>query len=95
MSEPLPARTDMERSPEARLAAKNIDLHLTDSAREFLIGKGFDPLFGARPMRRAVERYLEDPLAEELLRGNINRSETIEVSSGDDKLKFEQLAGTS
>ncbi|MFH0954162.1 MAG: ATP-dependent Clp protease ATP-binding subunit [Verrucomicrobiota bacterium] len=80
---------------KARLQAKNIELHLTDSARELLINKGFDPLYGARPMRRAVERYLEDPLAEELLRGNINKSEVIEVTAVEDRLKFGQLAGTS
>ncbi len=78
-----------------RLAAKSIELHLTDTAKEFLVKKGFDPLYGARPMRRAVERYLEDPLAEELLRGSINKSEIIEVSAAEDKLTFGQLAGTS
>ncbi len=78
-----------------RLSAKNIDLNITQSAKDFLISKGFDPQYGARPMRRAVERYLEDPLAEELLRGNINRSEVIEVTADADRLKFGQLAGTS
>ena len=78
-----------------RLAAKNIEIHLADSARDFLLGKGFDPLYGARPLRRAVERYLEDPLAEELLKGNIIKSEVIEVTAADDHLKFGQLAGTS
>jgi len=80
---------------KTRLAARNIDMHITESAREFLIGKGFDPTYGARPMRRAVERYLEDPLAEEILRGNIHRDEAIEVTSDGDKLKFGQLAGAS
>ena len=78
-----------------RLAVKNIEIHLADSAREFLLGKGFDPLYGARPLRRAVERYLEDPLAEELLKGNIIKSEVIEVTAAEDHLKFGQLAGTS
>ena len=78
-----------------RLAAKQIDLHLSDSAKEFLIAKGFDAMFGSRPLRLAVECYLEDPLAEELLRGSINKSEVIEVSADGEKLKFEQLAGTS
>jgi hypothetical protein len=54
-----------------RLATRKIELHLTASARDFLIGKGFDPMYGARPLRRAMERYLEDPLAEELLRGHL------------------------
>ncbi|MCB1070243.1 MAG: ATP-dependent Clp protease ATP-binding subunit, partial [Kiritimatiellae bacterium] len=57
---------------KSRLAAKKIDLHLAESALDFLIGKGFDPMYGARPMRRAVERFLEDPLAEEILRGTIS-----------------------
>ena len=79
----------------ARLAAKAIELHMTDSAREFLISKGYDPAFGARPLRRAIERYLEDPLAEEILRGNIHPAETVEVTADDDHLQFGQLAGTS
>ncbi|HMP89079.1 MAG TPA: ATP-dependent Clp protease ATP-binding subunit [Kiritimatiellia bacterium] len=80
---------------KARLAAKNIELHLSEPARNFLIGKGFDPTYGARPMRRAVERYLEDPLAEEILRGNIHKDEAIEVNSDGEKLTFGQLAGAS
>jgi ATP-dependent Clp protease ATP-binding subunit ClpC len=78
-----------------RLAAKGIDLHIGDSAREFLVTKGFDPTYGARPMRRAVEKFMEDPLAEEILRGNIHKDETIEVSSDGQKLVFNQLAGAS
>ena len=79
----------------ARLATKQIELHISDSARDFLITKGFDPMYGARPLRRAVERYLEDPLAEEILRGHINSSETVEVTATETGLKFGQLAGTS
>src|SRR5690606_37762191 len=52
-----------------RLAAKNIHLKLDKKAKEFLIEQGYDPNYGARPMRRAVERHIEDPLAEHLLRG--------------------------
>jgi ATP-dependent Clp protease ATP-binding subunit ClpC len=80
---------------KGRLATKNIELHITDSARDFLATKGFDPSYGARPMRRAVERYLEDPLAEEILRGNIHKDEAIEVSSNGEKLVFGQFAGAS
>jgi ATP-dependent Clp protease ATP-binding subunit ClpC len=54
-----------------RLADKEIALTLTPEARDFLSEKGFDPAYGARPMRRAVERFLEDPLAEALLRGDV------------------------
>jgi ATP-dependent Clp protease ATP-binding subunit ClpC len=78
-----------------RLAAKRIELVLTAPAVEFLINKGYDPAYGARPLRRAVERYLEDPLAEELLRGNIHASETVEVTADEERLHFGQLAGAS
>jgi ATP-dependent Clp protease ATP-binding subunit ClpC len=71
-----------------RIKAKDIQLILEESAKEFLIEKGYDPLYGARPMRRAVERYLEDPLAEELLRGNIKTHENIHVKRDGDKLAF-------
>ena len=52
-----------------RLAEHQVKLNVTDSAREFLIEKGFHPDYGARPLRRAIERHVEDPLAEHLLRG--------------------------
>ena len=57
-----------------RLKEKEIDLVLDSEARDFLSEKGFDPAYGARPMRRAVERYLEDPLAEALLRAVVDRA---------------------
>ncbi|SDU04355.1 ATP-dependent Clp protease ATP-binding subunit ClpC [Verrucomicrobium sp. GAS474] len=63
-----------------RLESRQLKLKLTQEATDFLIEKGYDPAYGARPLRRAVERYLEDPLAEELLRGNIKESQTVEVS---------------
>ena len=78
-----------------RLAARKIELQIADSAKDFLVTKGFDPTYGARPLRRAVEKHLEDPLAEEILRKNINESETVEVTATEDGLKFGQLAGTS
>jgi ATP-dependent Clp protease ATP-binding subunit ClpC len=71
-----------------RIKAKDILLILEESAKEFLIEKGYDPLYGARPMRRAVERHLEDPLAEELLRGNIKTHENIYVKREGEKLAF-------
>jgi len=79
---------------KSRLKYKDVEIILTQAANEFLIEKGYDPNFGARPLRRAVEKYLQDPLAEEILRGNIKPSETIEVTVGDDKdkLAFDQLA---
>jgi ATP-dependent Clp protease ATP-binding subunit ClpC len=54
-----------------RMAALGYQVQLTDKAKDFLSDKGYDPQYGARPLNRAIQRYLEDPLAEELLRGNI------------------------
>jgi len=62
-----------------RLKEKGMVMELTDGARDLLIAKGYDPSYGARPMRRAVERYLEDPLAEALLRGDIKSGDTVQV----------------
>jgi ATP-dependent Clp protease ATP-binding subunit ClpC len=62
-----------------RLAEKEITLTLTAEARDFLSEKGFDPAYGARPMRRAVERFLEDPLAEAVLRGAVKAGDKVEV----------------
>jgi ATP-dependent Clp protease ATP-binding subunit ClpC len=72
-----------------RLKLKEIEIVLDKPAHEFVINKGYDPTYGARPMRRAVERYLEDPLAEELLRGTVKAGDIVEVTvAGDDKLAF-------
>jgi ATP-dependent Clp protease ATP-binding subunit ClpC len=73
-----------------RLKGKNIELALDQPAKDFLVDKGYDPTYGARPMRRAVERFLEDPLAEEILKGNLHPNEPITVSVADGKLIFNQ-----
>jgi ATP-dependent Clp protease ATP-binding subunit ClpC len=75
-----------------RLRHKNIKLELDDKAKDFLVEKGYDPQYGARPMRRAVERFLEDPLAEEILRGSLQPGEPILVTSDKEKLVFNQKA---
>jgi ATP-dependent Clp protease ATP-binding subunit ClpC len=62
-----------------RLKDKHIILTLSTEACDLLSEKGFDPAYGARPMRRAVERFLEDPLAESLLRGDVKPGDTVEV----------------
>jgi ATP-dependent Clp protease ATP-binding subunit ClpC len=80
---------------KSRLKYKDVEISLTTAATDFLIEKGYDPQFGARPLRRAVEKYLQDPLAEEILRGNIKPSETIEITVGDGKLDFNQLAASA
>ena len=73
-----------------RLEKKDINLVLDEKARDFLVEKGHDPEYGARPMRRAVERFMEDPLAEEILRGKLVEGQPIQVSAADDKLTFAQ-----
>jgi len=80
---------------KGRLKYKDVEINLTSGATEFLIEKGYDPQFGARPLRRAVEKYLQDPLAEEILRGNIKPNEIVEVTVEGDKLAFHQLAGST
>ena len=71
-----------------RVRAKDIKVHLDRSAVEFLIDKGYDPIYGARPMRRAVEKYLEDPLAEGFLRGNVKQGGTLEAYAAGEQLAF-------
>jgi len=78
-----------------RLKAKNIVLQLDDKAKDLLVNKGYDPLYGARPMRRAVERSLEDPLAEEILRGLFHEGEPILVTAENDHLVFSQKAAAA
>lgn len=73
-----------------RLKTRNIRLELDEKAKDFLVEKGYDPQYGARPMRRSVERFLEDPLAEEILRGHLHEGEPIQVTSDKEKLVFNQ-----
>ncbi|MDQ1158118.1 ATP-dependent Clp protease ATP-binding subunit ClpB [Sphingomonas sp. SORGH_AS 950] len=68
------------------LSDRKITLHLTDAAREWLGRVGYDPVYGARPLRRAVQRHLQDPLAEAILRGHVKDGATVTVDEGDGKL---------
>ncbi len=73
-----------------RLIEHDIQLEVSDEAKVLLIDKGYDEKYGARPLRRAVERYLEDPLAEAILRGEVKKNELITVIVEDDHLDFTQ-----
>ncbi|MEO0454566.1 MAG: ATP-dependent Clp protease ATP-binding subunit [Verrucomicrobiota bacterium] len=75
---------------ESRLSEREITLKLTKKATEFLIDKGYDPAYGARPLRRAVEKYLEDAIAEEIIKGNISSQTAVQVDykDGTEELKF-------
>jgi ATP-dependent Clp protease ATP-binding subunit ClpC len=71
-----------------RLAARNLHLEFSPESKTLLIEKGYDEKYGARPLRRAVEHYLEDPLAEALLRGDVKEGDSILVVRNGDKLEF-------
>ncbi len=77
----------------ARLKAREIRLSVQPAAFDFLMAKGFDKQYGARQLRRAVERHLENVLAEEILRGQFGQGEIVEVVAGDDRLEFRVPAG--
>jgi ATP-dependent Clp protease ATP-binding subunit ClpB len=69
-----------------RLAGRKIKLELDDAAKLWLADEGYDPVFGARPLKRVIQRSLQDPLAEMLLAGDVRDGETITVSAGTDGL---------
>jgi len=74
-----------------RLAEQGLRLELENDAKEFLIKQGYDLEFGARPLRRAIERYVEDPLSEEILRGAFKGKNTIKATVKDRRLIFEGI----
>jgi ATP-dependent Clp protease ATP-binding subunit ClpB len=71
------------------LADRKITLDLTDAAMRWLGRVGYDPVYGARPLKRAVQRYLQDPLAEMLLAGNLPDGSTLKIEEGDGKLTMQ------
>lgn len=71
-----------------RLAEKNLHLQIDNSAKQFLVDTGYNPLFGARPLKRAIQRQLEDKLAMELLDGSLMDGDTVLVSRQEDSLTF-------
>ena len=78
-----------------RLKNKKIIVTLDETAREFLMKEGYDPQYGARPMRRAVEKHVEDPLAEHLLRGDIKEGDTVRVIFDEEKKQLKFTADSS
>ncbi|MGZ3247308.1 MAG: ATP-dependent chaperone ClpB [Croceibacterium sp.] len=70
------------------LKDRKIELDLTDAARRWLGRVGYDPVYGARPLKRAVQRYLQDPLAEKLLAGEVPDGSTVKIDEGDGELKI-------
>ncbi|MFM6854869.1 MAG: AAA family ATPase, partial [Sphingopyxis sp.] len=71
------------------LADRKIRIELSDGARAWLGRVGYDPVYGARPLKRAVQRHLQDPLADRLLRGDVADGATISITDGDGQLAFD------
>ncbi|MFC0212853.1 ATP-dependent protease ATP-binding subunit ClpC [Paenibacillus chartarius] len=73
-----------------RLKQQEVDFVLTDNAKKFLAKEGFDMAFGARPLRRAIQKHIEDRLSEELLRGNIHKGDSLLIDEKDGELTVER-----
>lgn len=76
------------RETEKRLADRKITIHVTGEAKEWLIKEGFDPNFGARPMRRAIQRHVENPLSKRILAGEFQEGDVVEVNADKEGLVF-------
>jgi ATP-dependent Clp protease ATP-binding subunit ClpB len=74
-----------------RLAERKLSLELTDAAKELLAEEGWDPAYGARPLKRAIQRRLENPLARELLEGRFGEGDTVRVDAADGELVFARV----
>ncbi|GAC1623517.1 MAG: ATP-dependent chaperone ClpB [Chloroflexota bacterium] len=81
----------LERLQE-RLGDRKLAVRLTDAAKAFVAGKGWDPAYGARPLKRAIQRYILDPLALEVLEGHFREGDTVLVDAGDGQLGFHREA---
>ena len=84
------ARSSISRSQRLQqlLEDRKIRLELTDAARAWLGRVGYDPVYGARPLKRAVQKYLQDPLADAILAGTVHDGQEVKVEEGDGGLKL-------
>jgi ATP-dependent Clp protease ATP-binding subunit ClpC len=84
------------RDVQKRVADEELTLRLTQPASDFLVDHGYDEHYGARPLKRAIQRYVEDPLSEKILVGDFTRGDEIEVDLAPDKqrLAFRALSGS-
>jgi ATP-dependent Clp protease ATP-binding subunit ClpC len=78
----------MVKDLQKRLAERKLGIELTKEAKSWLAKEGYDPTFGARPLRRVIERSVESPLSAKLLRGEFKEGDTIKVNIGKDGLTF-------
>jgi len=84
----------MVKDLQKRLAERKLGVEMTEKAKSWLTKEGYDPLYGARPLRRAIERYVENPLSTKLLRGEFREGDTIIVDLADGILTFTAKAAT-
>ena len=73
---------------EKLLKDRKITLDLTDAARRWIGRVGYDPVYGARPLKRAIQRYLQDPLADMILRGDVIDGATVKIDEGEGALEM-------
>jgi ATP-dependent Clp protease ATP-binding subunit ClpC len=74
-----------------RIKEMDIDIQITDAAKKLLLEKGYDPIYGARPLRRSIQKMLEDQLSEQLLRGTIKPGKTVKIDADESHLVFNNI----
>ncbi len=79
---------------QSRLAEKKLNMEITEKAKSWLAKEGYDPVYGARPLRRALEKYVENPLSIKVLSGEFKEGDTVLVDLVEDELTF-KLKGKS
>ncbi|QQE78552.1 ATP-dependent Clp protease ATP-binding subunit [Alicyclobacillus sp. SO9] len=85
----------MVKELQKRLQEQDINFTLTDEAKSFLAKEGFDPQYGARPLKRAIQRHIEDKLSEALLTGSIQKGDTVKIGLNENELQVEPTAPTA
>ncbi len=78
----------------SKVASRSIEIELTKTAKEFLAEKGFDPVYGARPLKRTIQKYIEDPLAEEILKDRFSDGSKIRIKKRGEQLDFSEAASS-
>ena len=74
-----------------KVADREIEIVLTKAAKEFIAERGFNPVSGARPLKRTIQKYIENPIAEEILKGNFSDGSVIQVTKKDNELNFSEI----
>ena len=77
------------------LAGRQLEIELTDAAQAYLADEGYDPVYGARPLKRVIQRQVQDPLALALLQGDLSEGDRVRVDAGNGHLTFDRIAGVA